>query len=252
MVERGFHMPLRDHFHPPLENEASWEGFHGQWPAMIVIELGRKLPLGYAAEPRAHLGTYYEIDVASYEKDMPARFAPEDRVEEGGIATAVWAPPKPTLVVATEFPDQYEYEVLIYDTKHHRRLVAAVEIVSPANKDRPEHRRLFVAKCAALLRQQVCVAVVDLVTTRQFNLYSDLLDLIGHGDLSPAPDSPPLYGAVCRWRRENDTPQLETWARDFAIGQPLPTLPLWLADDLAVPLDLETSYEETCRILRLA
>jgi len=244
-------MPLRDHFHPPLENEASWEGFHGAWPTMIVIALGRKLPLGYAAEPRVHLGTYYEIDVGSYEKDMPARFAPEASVEEGGVATAIWAPPQPTLAVATDFPDQYEYEVLIYDTKHRRRLVAAVEIVSPANKGRPEHRRIFVAKCAALLRQQVCVAIVDLVTTRQFNLYGDLLDMIGHADPSLKPGPPPLYGAVCRLRREHDTPRLETWAHAFAIGQPLSTLPLWLADDLAVPLELESSYEETCRILRL-
>jgi hypothetical protein len=244
-------MPLRDHFHPPLENEVSWEGFHGQWPAMIVMTLVRKLPLGYAAEPRAHLGSYYEIDVASFEKNMPGRFAPEESREEGGVATAIWAPPDPTLVVETGFPDQYEYEVLIYDTKHHRRLVAAVEIVSPANKDRPEHRRIFVAKCAALLRQQVCVAIVDLVTTRQFNLYSDLLELIGHTDPSLAPDAPPLYGAVCRWRRQHDKPRLETWARSFAIGQPLPTLPLWLSDELAVPLELEASYEETCRILRI-
>ena len=180
---------------------------------------------------------------ASYEKGMPAAFAPEASVEEGGVATA--------LAVATDFPDQYEYEVLIYDTKHRRRLVAAVEIVSPANKDRPENRRIFVARCAALLRQQVCVAIVDLVTTRRFNLYGDLLDMIGHSDPFLAPDPPPLYGAVCRCRREHVTPRLETWVHAFAIGQPLPTLPLWLADDLAVPLELEASYEETCRVLRL-
>jgi hypothetical protein len=28
-------------------------------------------------------------------------------------------------------------------------------------------------------------------------------------------------------------------------------LPLWLADNLAVPLELEARYEETCRILRI-
>jgi hypothetical protein len=33
---------------------------------------------------------------------------------------------------------------------------------------------------------------------------------------------------------------------------PLPTLPLWLADDLAVPLELEASDEVTCRVLRIA
>jgi len=38
-------MPLRDHFRPPLDDLTSWEGFHGQWPAMIVLALTRKLPL---------------------------------------------------------------------------------------------------------------------------------------------------------------------------------------------------------------
>lgn len=244
-------MPLRDHFHPPLDNEGSWEGFHGAWPTMIVMALDRKLPRRFVAEPRAHLGTYYEIDVASYEREGRTDFAPAATAEEGGVATAVWAPPKPTMAVATDFPDQYEYEVLVYDTKRHRRLVAAVEIVSPANKDRPEHRRLFVAKCAALLRQQVCVAIVDLVTTRQFNLYGELLDLLGHTDPFLISAAPPLYGTVCRWRRELDAPWLETWAHAFVVGQPLPTLPLWLDDNLAVPLELERSYEQTCRILRI-
>jgi hypothetical protein len=35
----------------------------------------------------------------------------------------------------------------------------------------------------------------------------------------------------------------------MTVGQPLPTLPLWLAPALRVMLPLETSYEETCRIL---
>jgi hypothetical protein len=35
------------------------------------------------------------------------------------------------------------------------------------------------------------------------------------------------------------------------VGQALPTLPLWLDDNLAVSLDLEASYEETCRALRI-
>ena len=35
------------------------------------------------------------------------------------------------------------------------------------------------------------------------------------------------------------------------VGRPLPTLPCWLADDLAVPLELEESYEETGRIFAL-
>ena len=45
-------------------------------------------------------------------------------------------------------------------------LLAAIEIVSPANKDRPENRRAFAAKCAALLRQGVAVSILDVVTAR--------------------------------------------------------------------------------------
>jgi hypothetical protein len=244
-------MPLRDHFHPPLDNLKSGEELHGGWPIMLVARLSRKLPPGYAAGPRVHLGSYIEIDVASYEEDVPATAATEGNAEEGGLATAVWAPPQPTFAVAADLPDQDEYEVRVYDTKRHRRLVAAVEIVSPGNKDRPESRRVFVAKCAALLQQHVSVAIVDLVTTRQFNLYGDLLDLIGEVDPSLAPKVPPLYAAACRWRRGADSWCLETWAHTLAVGQPLPTLPVWLADNLAVPLELEASYEETCRILRI-
>ena len=81
-----------------------------------------------------------------------------------------------------ELPDQDEYEVRVYDTRHGRRLVAAIELVSPANKDRPENRQAFVAKVAALLLRDVCVSVVDVVTIRQFNLYADLLELVGSSD----------------------------------------------------------------------
>jgi hypothetical protein len=72
--------------------------------------------------------------------------------------------------------------------------------------------------------------------------------------LSPAP--PPIYAAACRWRSvivpPHELSRLEAWAYPLTIGQPLPTMPLWLSEDLAVPLELEASYEETCRVLRIA
>jgi hypothetical protein len=233
-------MPLRDHFRPPLDDTRSWDELHGTWPTVIVMALNKMLPPRYVAAPQIHLGVSFEIDVVAFEKDEPGGLASGREQADSGAATAVWAP-----------PDQDEYEVRVYDTKHQRRLVAAVEIVSPANKDRPEARRLFVAKCAALLRQHVSVAIVDLVTTRQFSLYSDLLDLLGQADPSLTPEPPPLYATACRWRREENAWKWETWAHPLALGQPLPMLPLWLADNLAVPLELEASYEETCRILRI-
>jgi len=245
-------MPLRDHFRPPLSDQRSWEGFHGGWPMMIVNALGRRLPQRFIAEPQVHLGSSIEIDVATYEgeeMDFPPSGRPDDG--GGGVATAVWAPPRPTLAVATDLGDPAEYEVRVYDTRRGRRLVAAAEIVSPANKDRPEHRRAFVARCAALLQGRVSVAIVDLVTTRSANLYADLMEFIGRADPSLGDAPPPLYAVACRSTRGKEAPMLETWAHPLALGQALPTLPLWVAPDLAVPLELEASYEETCRVLRI-
>jgi hypothetical protein len=62
-------MPLRDHFRPPVSKRSSWEGFHGGWPMRIVEELAPRLPDRFVAEPRVHLGSYYEIDVCTFEGD---------------------------------------------------------------------------------------------------------------------------------------------------------------------------------------
>jgi hypothetical protein len=129
--------------------------------------------------------------------------------------------------------------------------VAAVEIVSPANKDRPEHRRVFAAKCASLLQKRVSVVLVDMVTTRNQNLYGELLDLIGLSDPRLSPEAPPLYAVACRLTKRADEWMLETWAQSLELGRPLPTMPLWLADNLAVPLELDESYEQSCSILNI-
>ncbi len=243
-------MPLLDHFNPPLDDMRHWEGLHATWPVMIVSLLRHKLPRGYFAEPRVHPASSAEIDVATFENEGESLLAPGNgNGAGGGVATAVWAPPRPTFTVATDLPTQDVYEVRVYDEKRHSRLVAAIEIVSSANKDRPEHRRAFVAKCVALLRERVSVVIVDVVTTRAQNLYGELLALIGQSDPSMHSDPPPIYAAASRLTKRDDEWLLESWAQPLSLGRPLPTTPLWLADDLAAPLELEESYEQSCGIL---
>ncbi len=245
-------MPLRDHFRPPVEDRHSWDELHGMWPAVIVQQLFPLLPAGFVAAPGVHLGTAFEINVSTYEHDD--RAPPEKTANgSGGVAVATWAPPQPTLTVETELPDQDEYEVRVYDARHGRRLVAAIEIVSPANKDRPESRRAFVAKVAALLQQDVSVSLVDLVTIRPFNLYADLLELIGSSDPALEPEPPALYAVTLRGRKQiSKRPLLDVWFYPMPLGQALPALPLWLDIDLGLSLNLDTSYEESCRLLHIA
>lgn len=97
-------MPLRDHFRAPLADQRSCDGFHGQWPAMIVIGLNRTLPERYVAEQQVHLGSSIEIDVATYDGDDADSPSTGEGGNGAGIATAVWAPPELTLAVATDLP----------------------------------------------------------------------------------------------------------------------------------------------------
>ncbi|MBN9524241.1 hypothetical protein J0H58_37970 [bacterium] len=225
-------MPLRDHFHSPVNDKHHWSALHGGWPMEIVRTLFDILPPPYQAGPWVYLGSSFEVSLPVAE-------------EERGHA--------PTLTVEADLSDQDEYEVRIYDPNRERRLVAAVEIVSPSNKDRPDTREQFVGKVAALLRQDVCVAVVDLVSTRQANLYAELLARLGRSDPHLGEPPPPLYAVSLRARRPPKRHALlDAWFYPMAVGRPLPTPPLWLAPDLRVELPLEPSYQETCRLLHIA
>ena len=191
-------MPLRDHFHPPFSKFLPWEQFHGQWPGEIVRELNKVLPPQYRAAPTVHLGREAEVDIGTFDT-QPRLGAGHTEGGNGGVAVAVWAPAEPTLAVETELADFDEFEVRVYDASLDQRLVAAIELISPGNKDRPQSRSQFTAKCAALLRQGVSLVLVDVVTERHVNLYADLLDLIGKWDKSLGAKPPAIYATACRW-----------------------------------------------------
>ena len=95
------------------------------------------------------------------------------------------------------------------------------------------------------------VASVDVVTERRHNLHTEWMALLGLSDPFLEPEPPPLYAVACRTARRGDARHLDTWSERLAVGAPLPTLPLWLADGPAVPRELEAAYEGTCRALRI-
>jgi len=144
---------------------------------MIAQRLNSLLPEEYIAQPSVRLGDMLEIDIAALERESGrGSFSRVD--DEGSLMVASWAPADPNILLDTEFPEPSEYEVNIY-TQDEFRLVAAIELVSPSNKDRPENRKTFVNKCEALLKKEVCVTIVDPVTSRMANLYGELLDELG-------------------------------------------------------------------------
>jgi hypothetical protein len=238
-------MPLLDHFNPPLNRTHPWRSFHGAWAAAMARLLNQGvLPPGYYAVPLLDRDGPIEIDVAAL-RQQETLAPPDDAAAPQG-----WAPPAPGLAVAVELPASDEVEVQVFADDGDPRLAAAVELVSPRNKDRATARQAFAVKCVGYMQQGSSVVVVDTVTTRRADLHAAILALLGvdAGASSPGVLSAVSYRAV---GREKDTQQLQIWPAPLALGQPLPTLPLWIASDFSVPLDLEGSYRATCADLRI-
>lgn len=238
-------MPLLDHSRPPLRNRPPYKSLNAAWGTFLCNGLNQGgLPPDYRAYPEKAVGIGLEADVATYEDAE----RPPAGNGDGGVTTAVWAPPRPPLVVPVDFFDLESQEVKVY-ADDGGRLVAAVELVSPANKDRPGHRADFAAKCAAYLQQEVSVLVVDIVTGRRTNLHRPLMELLQLGESAADAVTSDLYAIAYRVVAAGERTQLEAWPTPLALGEPLPKMPLWLRDDLAVPLDLETSYRQACASL---
>ncbi|QEL17060.1 hypothetical protein [Limnoglobus roseus] len=233
-------MPLQNHFVPPLSQTRPWEGFHSTWATMLAQQLNRILPAGYVAIPQTSRGPHVEIDVAAL------------ALSECTSPTG-WKPGEPTWGGRVEWSDRDLFEVRVTYVGDTPRLAGAIELVSPANKDRPTARQTFAGKCAGYLRNQVGLIVVDVVTVRHHDLHRELLELL---ELDVPPDAwqaadSPLYAVSYRTIPADDA-RLELWPRRLDLGASLPTLPFWIAPDLPIPVDLEASYAAACELLRMS
>ncbi|MFO0863788.1 MAG: DUF4058 family protein [Gemmataceae bacterium] len=183
-------MPLMAHFHPPLSERRSWEGFQYLWAGAIVEYLN------------------------------------------DGI-----------------FADEIEVQIL--STSAGLTLVAAIELLSPANNDRPQSRKAFVAKCVSYLSQGIGVVIADIVTNRRANLHNELVTYLGQPTRFLMPADVHTYAVAYRPSRRPDGDRIEVWPVSLGIGSTLPTLDLALRNAETVPLDLEATYLEACRHSRL-
>ncbi len=235
-------MPLLDHFRPPLSAQRHWEGFHSTWATLIAQRLNDELlPDRFFAEPHVRWGRHVEVDVATFEQDSTA----------GGVGTATWSPPQTAKTYNVDFAMLDVAEVQVMTSEGGPTLVAAIELVSPANKDRPSHRRAFAIKCASYLQQGIAVIVIDIVTEHAYNLHGEILRLLELSE-SGSEASMPLYAVAYRTAYARQQWLLEVWTEKLKLGDRLPTLPLWLTDEMAIALDLEVSYVSACRSLRIA
>ena len=239
-------MPLLDHFHPPLSKQRHCDSFHGGWAEAIARHLNEDwLPEHFYAEARVKIGSRVEIDVATHEEangHMPT-------VKDGGVA--VWAPAKPIATALLDFAGLDVFEINILNDEEGPKTVAAIELVSPANKDRPAHRQAFAIKCASYLQDGISVMIVDVVTEQHGNLHADLLELLKLKIATPGQAADDLYATAYRPMIGAEQSRVEIWAEALGLGASLPTLPLWLTAELALPVNLEETYRAACAARRI-
>jgi hypothetical protein len=198
--------------------------------------LNQRLPEGYFAEANVQFGI--EIDVATFEEPLSA--------VRGGSND--WMPPIPTQTIPLPIVTD-TIEVLVFNTEGGPILAGAIELVSPANKDREAHRDAFVSKSVAYLQQGVGLVVVDIVTDRKANLHDDFMTRLSSPAVTSAEGD--LYAVAYRPVIREEEPSLDIWHEVLAVGLPLPTMPLWLPGAICLPVDLDATYERTCREQRI-
>jgi hypothetical protein len=104
-----------------------------------------------------------------------------------------------------------------------------------------------VEKVLFLLQEGVHVMVVDVISLPRMPVRLSLLTRLGLEE--PALEAGQLWtSSYCSLPGDAPHPQIvvREWAAELTIGEPLPSLPLFLqTDQLWVPVDLDKSYQET-------
>jgi hypothetical protein len=126
------------------------------------------------------------------------------------------------------------------------RLVALMEIVSPANKDRAENVADFTRKVVDALEAGVHVLVVDLFppgTHDPHGMHGAVVQRLEQSDEPyDVPEDEPLtlvaYAAG---------PRVEVYLEHVAVGAVLPEMPLFLRPDRYVNVPLEATYQAAYR-----
>jgi hypothetical protein len=229
-------MPLHDWNTPKF-----WSGVHSLWLSELFRYVKPKLPHGY----RAYLGTlpYLAIGVTNGDPDLtvtrtppgPVHALPGPGPDEGRQPDEI-EPDVEALVATLPTPD------LTLFVELDGLMVAAVEVVSPRNKDRQDAKAAYAAKYLGYLRQMVNLMVLE-VTPRPHgfsfaNLIAAELEI---------PNQPPIAAPVVASYRviggvTGEPAVVEVWRRAVRVGDPLPTLPLAIGPQQSISIDLEGTY----------
>ncbi len=222
--------------------------FHTAWVTEIRNALnGGLLPDGYYALAEQHAGGFVPdvitLHVSPPEQEGPP--LPPLPSLNGGTALAE-APPRVRRKQVIEPAALARRRTLAIRHVSGHRLIALIEIVSPANKDRLAHVAELVEKAVTALERGVHLLLVDLYP--------------------PGPHDPQgVHGAIAQWLGQTDDPydlppdepltlagyaagpRVDVYLEHLAVGAALADMPLFLTPDRYVSAPLEATYQAAYR-----
>lgn len=224
-------------------NAGTFYHFHTTWITHTSDRLNDGLlPAGYYAMAEQHAGKMIADVLTLQVRDAP----PLEAAGGGGPIAVADAPPRTSRKMVAS-PDAVYREArrtltVRHTSDHH--VVAMLEIVSRANKDRESSVSEFVEKVWAALRDGVHLLVLDLFPSGKYdpggmhNMIWSHYDAI---DYEPPAEKPLTAVAYAAYRLP------EAYVEPLAVGDLLPDMPLFLHPDWYLNVPLENTYQTAYR-----
>ncbi len=230
-------MPVHDWTRVPA---GIFHSFHNAWIAHLGETLnGGILPPDYYALGEQHAGRFV-ADVLTLHASRPEGGpAPPPPGPSGGLALTDAPPQVRRQLTGTETYRQRRRTLAVRHVSGHR-LVALVEIASPANKDRPESVEEIVVKTGEAFDLGVHVLLIDLLPPGRHDPRGLHGAVWSEFDEAPydLPVAEPLtlasYAAG---------PPVKAYVEHLAVGGALPEMPLFLHAERYVPVPLDAPYQ---------
>jgi len=222
-----------------------FHAFHVAWiPELQRVLNGGLLPEGFYALAEQHAGRSI-ADLLTLHAS-PALLEPLPLLPATGGMAVAEAPPRVRRRQTVEPAALARRRTLAVRHVRGHRLVALVEVVSPANKDRSQTALDFAAKAVSALDLGVHLLLLDL--------------------FPPGPHDPGgMHGIIRQRLAQSDEPydlpadepltlasyaagpQVEMYLEHLAVGTALPEMPLFLRVDRTINVPLEATYQEAYR-----
>jgi hypothetical protein len=230
-------MPLHDW---TRVDAGTFHAFHTAWITHLSEALNDGvLPRDFYALPEQWAGQSI-ADVLTLQSPLDE---PRSVGDEGGVAV-VECPPQVGRKLTSSASFQGSPRTLAIRHASGHRIVAFVEITSPANKDRAAHVADFAEKVETALWKGVHAMLIDILppgTHDPHGMHAAVWDRFADEPYA-LPSATPLSLASYV-----AGPKAEAYVEHLAPGWPLKQMPLFLSADRYVNVPLETTYMSAFR-----